>query len=94
MSNKLILDTKYFMDIEEAVLHNSASTDGYARRQLKHVLNAFLENKTVIIKDIDVELHSIEEYKEWKKDRDLLNRYNSEILIKEIETNKSRNTWL
>ena len=89
--DKFITTTKYFTDIEGAMAYNSSSTDGYAKKKLKLVLNALIKGKSIFIEDISLELKSIEEYKLWKKDRALLNVYNSENLIEEIKYCESKN---
>lgn len=89
--DKFITTTNYFADIEGAMAYNSSSTDGYAKKKLKLVLNALIKGKSIFIEDISLEIKSIEEYKIWKKDRDLLNVYNSENLIEEIKYCDSRN---
>ncbi len=89
--SELVLNSEYFKLIEDALDYNSSSTEGWAKRQLKLVLNAFLEGKSVVILDLGIKLKTIAEYKEWKKDREKLNYFNSELLIKEIELSNSRN---
>ena len=89
--DKFITTTKYFTDIEGAMAYNSSSTGAYAKKKLKLVLNALIKGKSIFIEDISLEIKSLKEYKVWKKDRDLLNVYNSENLIKEIKYCDSNN---
>ncbi len=89
--DEFIVTTQLFSQIEDAIGQNTASSVGWAKRQLKVVLNVFLENKSLVIEDINIRLTNIEEYKKWKKERDKLNHFNSEELIKEIELSNSRN---
>jgi len=92
LSNKEhIVNSEYFNQIEEAIDYNQSSSMGWAKRQLKLILNAFLNGKIVIIEDIGIELKTLEEYKEWKNDREKLNIFNSELLINEIKLSNSRN---
>jgi len=90
-NKEFIIQSQFFERIEMAIDNNNASSIGWAKRQLKLVLNSFLEGKTVIIEDLNLRLPSIEVYKEWKKERDKLNIFNSEELIKEIKLSNSRN---
>ena len=93
--SQLELNSEYFKLIEDALDYNNSSSVGWAKKQLKLVLNAFLEGKSVVILDLGIKLKSISEYNEWKKDRNKLNIFNSESLIKEIEFSKFRNQkWL
>jgi len=89
--SELVLNSEYFKLIEDALDINNSSSVGWSKRQLKFVLNAFLEGRTLFILDLNVRLKTISEYKEWKKDREKLNRFNSDLLIKEIEQSNSRN---
>lgn len=88
---EFIVQSDYFDKIEMAIDYNQSTSIGWAKRQLKLVLNAFLENKTVVIEDLNIRLTKIEEYKVWKKNRDKLNLFNSEELINEIKLSISRN---
>lgn len=90
-NKEFIVQSEYFDKIEIAIDYNHASSFGWAKRQIKLVLNAFLEGKNLVIEDLNLRLTSIEEYKEWKKERDKLNIFNSEELIKEIKLSNSRN---
>ncbi|MEP7198156.1 MAG: hypothetical protein ABI851_16680 [Saprospiraceae bacterium] len=87
----LTINSDYFDEIERAVDDNCASSMGFARSRLKNILNAFLENKIVVIEDLNISFSSIEEYKNWKSNREKLNIFNSDILINEIKLSKSRN---
>lgn len=93
-NEEYILNSEYFKLIEDAIGQNNSSSIGWFKRKLKLVLNAFLEGKTVIIEDLGIKLSTLSKCKEWKKERDKLNMFNSELLIKEIELSNSRKqTW-
>lgn len=44
---KTIVSSEYFEQIEDAVSYNQASSFGWAKRQLKLILNVFLEGKSL-----------------------------------------------
>ena len=92
--NELVLNSGYFKLIEDALDYNNSSSVGWAKKQIKLVLNAFLEGKSVVILDLDITLKTITEYKNWIKDTEKLNYFNSELLVKEIELSNSRNQKL
>lgn len=90
-NEQLVLHAEFFIKIEEAVSNNNSTSIAYAKRQLKLVLNSLMEGKSIFIEDLNIQFNTIGEYKKWKKDRDKLNTFNSELLIKEIKLSKLRN---
>ena len=79
------ISSEYIKDIEGAITYNSASTDGYARARIIDMVKAILSGETLTIENENIELKTIGDYKNWIKNNEILNLYNTEELIKELK---------
>lgn len=74
-----------FHKIKEAIQYNSSTSISFARNQSKEILKILHKGNTIEIEELDITLNNIEEYKAWKKDKEYLNLFNTDILLSEIK---------
>ena len=80
------ITSEYIKDIEGAITYNSASTDEYARVRIIEMIKAILSGETLTVEHENIELKTIGDYKNWIKNNEILNVYNTDEFIKELKT--------
>ena len=71
-------------EVEDAISYNSSSTFSHAESMIMDLLKILIEGGIVTIEDDNVELWSIEDYKNWKKDKEYLSFLNTDTLVRRI----------
>lgn len=85
LETQFIVEKEFISEIQNLILYNASSTMGAAKIRFRDMIRAIIFGKGLIIKETGREIKTIDEYKEWKKDIEHFNHFNTNEIIKDIK---------